>query len=172
LFKRILKKKNVYLIKNNFKMKNFILAVASIAALLLTTTLSAQPSNKEKLTTEETTVSSSSEEVAVLQSFKANKTQRRVIRKMKKYVTPKIIARGTRTTALEGKKVTVQLSLDTNGAITNLQIVKGFEESLDAKVLKYIRAYDAENPLANSNLEKPTTIQIEVPLVGKASYMN
>ena len=95
-----------------------------------------------------------------------------MIRKMKKYVTPKIIAKGTRTTALQGKTVTVQLSLDHNGAITNLQVVKGFEDSLDAKVLKYIREYDAENPLANSKLDKPTIIQLEVPLVNKTQYMN
>ena len=153
-------------------MKNLILAIASIFALSFATAVNAQPANVEKLVTEEATASTSSEEVAVLQKFKANKTQKRVIRKMKKFVTPKIIAKGVRTTALQGKKVTVQLSLDKNGAITNLQIVKGFEESLDAKVLKYIREYDAENPLANSNLEKPTTIQLEVPLVGKTRYMN
>ncbi|MFK7775294.1 MAG: energy transducer TonB [Saprospiraceae bacterium] len=152
-------------------MKNLILAFTSIFILSFATAVNAQPANVEKLITEETAVTSSSEEVAVLQNFKANKTQRRVIRKMKKYVTPRIIAKGTRTTALQGKKVTVQLSLDKNGAITNLQIVKGFEDSLDAKVLKYIREYDAENPLANSNLEKPTTIQLEVPLVGKTQYM-
>lgn len=153
-------------------MKNLILAVASIFALSFATAVNAQPANIEKLTTEETTASSSSEEVAVLQNFKANRTERRVIKKMKKYVTPKIIAKGKRTTALQGKKVTIQLSLDKNGAITNLQIVKGFEDSLDAKVLKYIREYDAKNPLANSNLEKPTTIQLEIPLVGKVQYMN
>ncbi|MFK8008603.1 MAG: hypothetical protein AB8H03_19750 [Saprospiraceae bacterium] len=153
-------------------MKNLILAVTSIFIFSFTTAVNAQPSNIDKLKVEETTVSSSSEEVAVLQNFKANRTQRRVIRKMKNYVTPKIIARGVRTTALQGKKVTVQLSLDQNGAITNLQIVKGFEDSLDAKVLKYIREYDANNPLANSKLDKPTIIQLEVPLVNNIQYMN
>lgn len=153
-------------------MKNLFIAAVTIFVLSFATSVNAQPSNMEQLKVEETTVNSSSEEVAVLQNFKANRTQRRVIRKMKNYVTPKIIERGVRTTALQGKKVTVQLSLDQNGAITNLQIVKGFEESLDAKVLKFIREYDAKNPLANSNLKKPTTIQLQVPLVNKTQYMN
>jgi len=153
-------------------MKNLFITIALIFAFLFTTAVNAQPANIDKLTNAAATANSSSEEFAVLQNFKANKTQRKVIRKMKKFVTPNIIEKGKRTTALQGKKVTVQLSLDTNGAISNLQIVKGFEESLDAKILKYIRAYDAENPLARSKLDKPTTIQLEIPLVGKTRYMN
>ncbi|MDG1433720.1 MAG: energy transducer TonB [Saprospiraceae bacterium] len=151
-------------------MKNLVFAFASFFTFIFASSINAQTSNIEKLTLEEK--ESSSEEFAVLENFKANKSQRKVIRKMKKYVTPKIIEKGKRTTALQDKMVTVQLSLGKDGEITNLQIVKGFEESLDAKVLKYIREYDAKNPLANSNLERPTTIQLEVPLVGKTRYMN
>lgn len=153
-------------------MKNLILAFASVLAFTFSNSLYAQPSNQKDMTDTETAKGSSSEDVAVLTNFKANKTQKRVIRKIKKYVTPKIIAKGVRTTALQGKTVTVQLSLDQNGNISNLQVVKGFEDSLDAKVLKYIKEYDAKKPLAESKLAKPTVIQMEIPLVGKQQYMN
>jgi hypothetical protein len=113
-----------------------------------------------------------SEEVAILQNFKATRTERKVIKKVKKYVTPRLFAKGTRTTALVGKTVTVQLSLDQNGAITNMQVVKGFEDSIDAKVMKYVREYDANNPFAASKLERPVTIQLEIPLAGRLQYMN
>jgi len=158
--------------QNNFYMKNLILVFASIFALTFSTSLSAQPSNKKEMASAEKTTTVAIEDVAILQNFKANRTQKKVIRKIKKYVTPKIIAKGKRTTALQGKTVTVQLSLDQNGAITNLQIVKGFEDSLDAKVLKYIKEYDSKKPLAESKLEKPATIQLEVPLVGRQQYMH
>ena len=153
-------------------MKNLILAFASILAFTFSNDLYAQPANQKEMTDTETAKGASVEEVAVLTNFKANKTQKRVIRKIKKYVTPKIIAKGVRTTALQGKTVTVQLSLDQNGNISNLQVVKGFEDSLDAKVLKYIKEYDAKKPLAESKLAKPTVIQMEIPLVGKQQYMN
>ncbi len=152
-------------------MKSLIIALISVLAISLSTSLNAQPSNNNDVASAEKTTSISSEEVAILQNFKANKTQRREIRRIKKYVTPKIIAKGVRTTALVGKTVTVQLSLDTNGAITNMQIVKGFEDSLDAKVMEYIKEYDSKNPLANSKLDRPAVIQLEVPLVGRTPYM-
>ena len=53
-----------------------------------------------------------------------------------------------------------------------MQVVKGFEDSLDAKVMKYVREYDATNPLASSKLDRPATIQLEIPLTGKLQYMN
>ncbi len=153
-------------------MKSLIIAAASIMAFTFSTSLNAQMAKNNDLAVTETTKGSASEEVAILQDFKANKTQKKVIKKIKKYVTPRMFAKGVRTTALKGKTVTVQLSLDANGAITNMQIVKGFEESLDAKVMEFIKEYDSKNPLANSNLERPAIIQVEVPLVGKTQYMN
>lgn len=153
-------------------MKGLIFAFASILALTFSTTLNAQMAKNEELASIEKTSSSVSEDVAILQNFKANKTQRRVIKKIKKYVTPKMFAKGVRTTALVGKTVTVQLNLDSNGAITNMQIVKGFEDSLDEKVMNFIKEYDSKNPLANSKLDRPAIIQVEVPLVGKSQYMN
>jgi hypothetical protein len=153
-------------------MKGLIITLVSIMAFTFSTSLNAQMAKSSELVAIEKTNDSASEEVAILQDFKANKTQRRVIKKIKKYVTPKMFAKGVRTTALEGKTVTVQLSLDANGAITNMQIVKGFEDSLDAKVMKFIKEYDSKNPLANSKLDRPAIIQVEVPLVGRMQYMN
>ena len=96
-------------------MKNLVFAFASFFTFIFASSINAQTSNIEKLTLEEK--ESSSEEFAVLENFKANKSQRKVIRKMKKYVTPKIIEKGKRTTALQDKMVTVQLSLGKDGEI-------------------------------------------------------
>lgn len=153
-------------------MKNLIITIVTISALFLSNQLFAQPAGDNTLASVEEVTANYSEDVALLQNFKANKTQKRVIKKVKKYVSPKVIERGVRTSALEGKTVTVQLSLNTNGAISNMQIVKGFEETIDAKVLNLIKEYDAKNPLADSKLEKPTTIQLKIPIVGKKQYMN
>lgn len=154
-------------------MKNLFLVFTLILAFAFTNNLNAQPSNTDNdVSNMEETKKMNLEEVAVLPNFKATRTEKRVIKKVKKYVTPRLFAKGTRTTALEGKTVTVQLSLDKNGGITNMQVVKGFEDSIDAKVMKYIREYDATNPLAGSKLERPATIQLKIPLTGKLQYMN
>ncbi len=154
-------------------MKNLFLVFTLISAFAFTNNLNAHPTNTDNdINKVEEVKKMNSEEVAIVQNFKATKTERRVIKKVKKYVTPRLFAKGTRVTALVGKTVTVQLSLDNNGAITNMQIVKGFEDSLDAKVMKSIRDYDATNPLASSKLERPATIQLEIPLAGKLQYMN
>ena len=65
-------------------MKNLILAFASILAFTFSNDLYAQPANQKEMTDMETAKGASAEEVAVLTNFKANKTQKRVIRKIKK----------------------------------------------------------------------------------------
>lgn len=152
-------------------MKNLLIAIISVLALTFSNTIFAQPMDKNVPEMEKVN-DTNAEEFAILENFKATKTQKRVIKKMKRYVTPKVMAGKRNTAALEGKKVRVQLTLDTNGNIANMQIVKGFEESLDARVLKFIKEYDSKKPLANSKLDKPTTIQFNVNLVGKKQYMN
>lgn len=154
-------------------MKNLFLVFTLILAFAFTNNLNAQPTNTDNEVSEKgETKKMDSEEFAILQNYKATRTERKVIRKVKKYVTPRLFPKGTRTTALAGKTVTVQLSLDRNGAITNIQVIKGFEESIDAKVMKYVREYNENNPLADSKLERPATIQLEIPLAGRLQYMN
>ncbi|MEM6964436.1 MAG: hypothetical protein AAF573_06700 [Bacteroidota bacterium] len=153
-------------------MKNLIITFVTVCTLFTTNQLFAQPAADNTLASTSTTSATYAEDIAVLENFKANKTQKKVIKKVKRYVSPRVIEKGVRTDALAGKKVTVQLSLNTNGTISNLQIVEGFEETIDARVLALIKEYDAKNPLAASKLDKPTTIQLEIPIVGKKQYMN
>ncbi len=153
-------------------MKNLILIFVSVLSFAFTNSLFAQPMSKNEVPKTDVVSEVDSEEEEILTSFKATRTEKKVIRKIKKYVTPKILKGERHTAALEGKKVKVQLSLDKNGAIRNLQIVEGFEESLDQRVLDFIKKYDEKHKLADSNLNQPSIIQMEIDLVSKKRYMN
>ena len=153
-------------------MKNLILIFASILSFAFANTINAQPINKDEAPETTTVTSVDSEDEEILMDYKATRTEKKVIRKIRKYVTPKLLKGVRHTAALEGKKVKVQLSLDKNGNIRNLQVVEGFEETLDQRVLDFIRKYDEKNSLADSNLDQPTIIQMEIDLVSKKRYMN
>ena len=151
-------------------MKNLIIAFASILALTFSTQTFAQPANDDTVASIDK-VTPSDSEVAILQDFKANKVQKKVIKKVRKYVTPRVLG-GRKGNALEGKTVKVQLSFNQNGDISNMQIVNGFEESIDARVLNFIKEYDAKKPFSETDIQFPSVIQMEIPLVGKKRYMN
>lgn len=152
-------------------MKNLILIFTAMLSLIFSNALSAQPINKETTSDVELTSNNNGEEEAILTNFKATKTEKKVIKKVRKYVTPKILKGVKHTAALEGKTVTVQMSLNQDGSIRNLQVVEGFESTLDERVIALIRKYDSVKPLVNSKLDRPTIIQMEIPLVGKKRYM-
>jgi len=110
------------------------------------------------------------DKVEVLTSFKATKAQKKVINKVKKYVTPRVLNRKANVAALDGKTVKVQMKLDAQGAIAYLIVVDGISPKLDEKVVALVREYNEKKPFANSDLVRPAVVQMEIPVAGKRNY--
>ena len=64
-----------------------------------------------------------------------------------------------------------QINIDENGLISAISVIKGQGVKIDNRVVELIKAYDAEKPISNTNIEKPSILQLEIPLVVK-QYFN
>lgn len=109
--------------------------------------------------------------VEILTDFKATKKQKKAIRKINKYVTPRILGRVTHTAGLVGKTVKAQINFGTNGAIEAITIIDGMGEKIDAKVTKLIKEYDQKQAIGQA-VGNVTAIQLNVPLVNKKYFVN
>ena len=110
-------------------------------------------------------------QVEILTNFKATKQQRKAIKKINKYVTPRVLGRVTHTAGLVGKTVKAQINFGANGAIEAITIIDGMGEKIDAKVSKLIKEYDQKQAIGKA-VGNATAIQLNVPLVSKKYFVN
>lgn len=147
-------------------MKNLLLSILFLAAFGISIDTNAQ----EVITASNATVETTdANDVEILTNFKATKTQKKLIRKINKYVAAKFVTKDMRGAGLVGKTVKVQMNLDTNGQIAAISVIKGQHVSIDSRVIELIKAYDAAKPISNSEVAKPSVMQLNVPLVTKQS---
>lgn len=154
-------------------MKKVTLFVICLMSFATTTFLNAQSVAYASTSTETTTYSSTDadpEKVEILTNFKATKQQRKVIKKIKKYVTPRIIGRTNHTDALAGKKVKVQVNFSAKGSISAITIVDGMGEKIDARVSDLITEYDQKQSIG-SVIGDMTPIQMDIPLVSAQYFV-
>lgn len=154
-------------------MKKVTLLVICLMSFATTTFLNAQSVAYASTSTETTTYGSTDadpEKVEILTNFKATKQQKKVIKKIKKYVTPRILGRTTHTDALIGKKVKVQVNFSVKGNITAITIVDGMGEKIDAKVSDLITEYDQKQSIGSA-IGDMTPIQMEIPLVNAQYFV-
>jgi len=152
-------------------MKKVTLFVICLVSFATTTFLNAQSVAYASTSTETTTYSSTDadpEKIEILTNFKATKQQRKVIKKIKKYVTPRIIGRTNHTDALADKKVKVQVNFSAKGSISAITIVDGMGEKIDARVSDLITEYDQKQSIGSA-IGDMTPIQMDIPLV-RAQY--
>ena len=148
-------------------MKNLLFSVIFLFAFGLSNDLKAQDAIPNNNFITETT---SADEVKILTSFQASKQQKKLIKKIKKYVSSRFLKRNVRTEALMGKTVKVQINTDQNGLISAISIIEGQGVKIDKRVIELIKAYDAKQPIATSNIEKSSVLQLDVPLVSKRYF--
>ncbi len=148
-------------------MKNLIFALVSLFAFSVTN-IDAQSIQRQV----NNTMTEDNGEFEILKEYKATKQEKKVIAKIQKYVTPRIFAGVKHTAAFEGKSVKVQVNFDDKGAISNIAMVNGEMPDLDEKVISLIREYDQKNPIAATNIDKPSAIQLNIALVGKRYFIN
>lgn len=145
-------------------MKNFVILLVSIFTFATAFNSTAQ---SMQTATETNTLTTNPGDFEILTNFKATKEQKRVIKKIKKYVSPRILGGAKYTTALEGKTVKVQMNFDDNGNIANVMVLENELIGADQKVIDLIKEYDAKYPIATSDIEKPSAIQLDIDLVAK-----
>lgn len=148
-------------------MKNLLNIIFLAFAFFAFNTLQAQ--DFAAVDMEKTTISHGGD-VEILKNFKATKAQKKEIKKVRSYVTPKIVDSKARNNALDGKSVKLQLALTADGTIDYITVVEGFVPKLDEKVVALVKEYNEKNPFAQSDIEKPSVIQMEIPLASKAYY--
>ena len=120
--------------------------------------------------TPNTALSAPADDITILENFKATKIQKKELKKVRSYVTPRIVDSKANNYALEGKTVTLQMALSAAGNIEYLTVVKGFSPMLDAKVISLVEAYNQEHPFAQSAMDLPSVVQMDIPLVSKKFY--
>ena len=120
--------------------------------------------------TEQKAVKTADHEVEILTNFKATKDQKKLINKIKSYVSPRILGRAANVDALVGKTVKLQVSLNPQGNIDYIVVVDGIGSKLDEKVIGLVEEYNEKKPFADSNIAKPAVIQIEIPVVSNKYY--
>jgi len=106
-------------------------------------------------------------DVEILKNFKANKQQKKVIKKIRNYVSPRLLSDNPYASALEGKKAKVQVNFDENGAVSEVTVIESDVRGLDAKFENLIKEFISDNPKVNSEIDRPGAIQLEIPLVAK-----
>ena len=149
-------------------MKNLVIVLLTVFAISFSNTLSAQ--QLASIDAVEYTVADNNE-VEILSNFKATKNQKKVIKQVKKYVTPRLFDNNANVGALEGKSVKLQINFDQAGAVSHITVVEGIASQLDNKVVDLVREFDNKTPFANTNIERPAAIQLDVDLVAKQQYM-
>ena len=148
-------------------MKNLFSILLVLGICYFGTTLSAQSmASVDNLTAN----NPGKEKVQILEDFTATKTQKKVIKKVQKYVTPRVLGRNVRTAALDGKAVKLQMALNADGLIDYVVVVDGLGEKLDERVIKLVKEYNQKRPFATSDLEKPSVMQLEIPVTRKKQY--
>lgn len=154
-------------------MKKVSLLVICLLSVATTTFLNAQSVAYASSSTETATYNSADadpEKVEILTNFKATKQQKKVIKKIKKYVTPRIIGRTNHTDALVGKKVKVQVNFSAKGNISAITIVDGMGEKIDARVSDLIKEYDQKQSIG-ATIGDMAPIQMEIPLVSAQYFV-
>ncbi|MEM6320235.1 MAG: hypothetical protein AAF960_21380 [Bacteroidota bacterium] len=150
-------------------MKNLILAFVTICTFGFGATLSAQSmaSADTKSYTSPTT-----DKVEIIDNFEATKAQAKLIKKIQKYVTPRVLGRNTRTAMLEGKVVNIQMGLDDNGLIEYVVAYDGIEPKINNRVVKLVKEYNEKKPFTGADVNKPTILQMAIPVTRKKNYMD
>ena len=120
--------------------------------------------------TEEGIVKLVNNEVEILKNFTATKDQKKVINKIKKYVSPKVLGRAANTSAMNGKSVLLQMGFSAQGDIEYIVVVEGIGPKIDEKVVNLVREYDAKKPIAQTDMAKPGVIQLDIPLTSNKYY--
>ena len=109
-------------------------------------------------------------DVEILKDFKATKDQKKVIKKIQKFVSPRVLDRSVNSEAFKGKAVKVQLSLDANGGIDHLVVVEGLGPKLDEKVVGLVKEYAETKSLVDAGMATPAVIQMDIPVVTNKYY--
>lgn len=149
-------------------MKNFGIILLTVFAFVFSNTVNAQQLASADVTEYTTT---DNHEVEILTNFKATKNQKKVIKKVQKFVTPRLFDRNANVGALEGKTVKLQINFDQSGAVSNIAVVNGIAPQIDERVVSLVKEFDTTTPFASTNIERPTAIQLDVKLVAKEQYM-
>lgn len=147
-------------------MKNLTSYFLFFFVLLLASNLKAQTVAQSSNQASSTNLTTSNE-VKILTHFKATKRQKKLIRKVKKYVGVHFLGRNKQTKGLVGKTVKVQLNIGTDGTIETITVMEGQNPSIDNRVVDLVKKYDEQKPISASKIEKPAVIQLVIPLVGK-----
>lgn len=158
-------------------MKKVTLLFACLIMLATLNFVNAQSTDNSMAYNNSTTVTdvyssndSDPEKVEIMTNFKATKQQKKAIKKIKKYVTPRILGRVTHTDALQGKTVKVQVNFSANGSILAISIIEGMGEKIDAKVADLITAFDQKQSIV-STTGNNAPIQMDIPLVNKQYFV-
>ena len=149
-------------------MKKLLFPFILLFAFSLSTTLQAQEATPSSNFIAE---SGSANEFEILTNYKASKKQKKLIKKIKKYVSYRFLKTRTRAEALMGKTVNVQINTDQNGLISAISVIEGQSTKIDTRVVELIKEYDVLQPLSKSNIEKSSVLQLNIPLVVKQYYI-
>lgn len=151
----------------------FLLVVVSVLLITALAYNKGIAQTNQHFSNTETSLTGTDNKVEVISKFKATKVQKKVIKKVKKYVTPRILGdRKIRSPFLEGKTITIQMHIDADGNIGNFAVVKGILAKLDNRVISLIKEYDKIQSFSTSPIEKPSTIQIKFDVLPKKFYTN
>ncbi len=148
-------------------MKNLSLLLVVVLSFFANNFIAAQ--SFATTVAEKQVIKTTASDVEILKNFQATKDQKKVIKKVKKYVSPRILDRGVRTAALEGKTVKLQMGLDAQGNIEHLVVVDGIEPKLNEKVVSLVKEYSEKSPFAETGIA-PTVIQMEIPITSNKYY--
>ena len=102
-------------------------------------------------------------DVEILKEFKATKEQKKAIKKIKNYVSPRVLGRNVSTEAFEGKSVKLQVGLDANGGVDHIVVINSIGPKIDEKVANLVKEYVENKPVA---VAFPAVIQMDIPLKG------
>jgi len=153
-------------------MKKKYLSIILLAGLIMFQNIVIAQTNQNFIDTKGS-LTTTDNKVDIIPNFKATKAQKKHIKKVKKYVTPRILGkRKKRLPFLEGKTITIQMHIDADGNVGNFAIVKGIKTKIDNRVISLIKEYDTIHSFSVSSIEKPITIQIEFDVLTKQNYTN
>ncbi len=149
------------------RMKNVLFSFIFLFAFSLSNSLKAQDAIPSNLTAE----AISANGVEILTNFKASKKQKKLIKKIKKYVSYRFLKTETNAEALSGKTVNVQINTDNQGLISAISVIEGQSAKIDTRVIELIKTYNAMKPISKANIAKPSVLQLDIPLVVKQYYI-